>query len=273
MPEGPEIRRAADRIARAVEGRVAEEVFFGLPRLTEYADELTGRRVEGIETRGKAMLTHFDCGLSVYSHNQLYGRWYVVRAGTTPRTNRQLRFAIHTADRSALLYSASEIAVLETPRVGEHPFLAKLGPDVSMGQVDVKELRARLRDRRFRGRQLASLYLDQGFLAGLGNYLRAEILFAARVGPHRRPKDLDARAIRRLADKTIEVCGLAYRQKGVTLPTAKAERLQREGVPRRARKHWVYARGGRPCLKCRSRIERRDLGGRHIYLCPTCQGA
>jgi hypothetical protein len=109
MPEGPEIRRAADRIARAVEGRVAEEVFFGLPRLTEYADELTGRRVEGIETRGKAMLTHFDCGLSVYSHNQLYGRWYVVRAGAEPATNRDLRLALETATHRALLYSASEI--------------------------------------------------------------------------------------------------------------------------------------------------------------------
>ena len=271
MPEGPEIRRAADRIAKAVEGQVAESVFFAFPRLAEYADELTGRRVEAIETRGKAMLTHFDCGLSVYSHNQLYGRWYVVKAGTTPRTNRQLRFAIHTEAKSALLYSASEIAVLETPRVGEHPFLAKLGPDISMGQVDEKVVRARLRDDRFRRRQLASAYLDQGFLAGLGNYLRAEILFVARVAPHRKAKDLSAAEIRRLARATVEVCGRAYRLKGVTVPERTYRALEKSGEPRRRRRHWVYARGGRPCRKCGTTVERRDLGGRHIYLCPACQ--
>ncbi|WP_200345356.1 hypothetical protein [Halochromatium glycolicum] len=33
MPEGPEIRRAADRIAKAIDGQRLAEVRFGLPRL------------------------------------------------------------------------------------------------------------------------------------------------------------------------------------------------------------------------------------------------
>ena len=42
MPEGPEIRRAADRIARVLTGKELACVWFGLPRLMHYSDELCG---------------------------------------------------------------------------------------------------------------------------------------------------------------------------------------------------------------------------------------
>ncbi|MGF1465022.1 MAG: endonuclease VIII [Sandaracinaceae bacterium] len=271
MPEGPEIRRVADRLTKALVGEVAEEVAFGLPRLEAYGAELAGTRVEDVESRGKALLTHFDCGLTVYAHSLLYGRWYVTRRGNLPRTGRQLRFAVHTRERSALLYSASAIEVLARERLPEHPYLAGLGPDVSTGGLDVEVVRARLRDAAFRRRQLAGLYLDQGFLAGLGNYLRAEILFAARLAPTRRPVDLSAAEVRRLADATVTICRRAYAQKGVTLPARTAAALQRRGVPRRGRRHFVYGRAGQACRRCGRTVLRRDLGGRHLYLCPECQ--
>ena len=44
MPEGPEIRRAADRIERAVGGKVAEEVTFAFPHLQRFEPRLCGRR-------------------------------------------------------------------------------------------------------------------------------------------------------------------------------------------------------------------------------------
>ncbi len=35
MPEGPEIRTAADKIAKIIEGKVIEDIEVGLPRLLE----------------------------------------------------------------------------------------------------------------------------------------------------------------------------------------------------------------------------------------------
>jgi formamidopyrimidine-DNA glycosylase len=47
-----------------------------------------------------------------------------------------------------------------------------------------RDVSRRLNEPCLRNRSLGSLYLDQGFLAGIGNYLRSEILFAvfARAG-------------------------------------------------------------------------------------------
>ena len=106
MPEGPEIRRAADRIGRVLVGRTLSEVYFGLERLKPFEGMLRGATVETLTTHGKAMLTHFTNGLTLYSHNQLYGRWYVCRRGRTPATTRTLRVGLHTAAASALLFSA-----------------------------------------------------------------------------------------------------------------------------------------------------------------------
>ena len=169
MPEGPEIRRAADRVAGAIEGRIADEVFFAFDRLKPFENELAGRRVTEVTTRGKGMLTRFDSGLSVYTHNQLYGRWYVMRRDRLPKTNRQLRFAVRAGERRALLFSASEIEVLDVEAERAHSYLSRLGPDVLSQAPAVDELVARLEEPRFRGRQLAALLLDQSFVAGLGN--------------------------------------------------------------------------------------------------------
>ncbi len=91
MPEGPEIRRAADKIEAVLKDKTVEKVEFGLQPLKKFAKSLKGTTVLSLETRGKALLTHFDSGLTIYSHNQLYGIWKVVKRDKLPNTNRQLR--------------------------------------------------------------------------------------------------------------------------------------------------------------------------------------
>lgn len=123
MPEGPEIRKAADRVAQAIEGKRAIRVEFTQAKLKPWNNKLSNHIVRCIETRGKAMLTRFDNGLNIYSHNQLYGRWLYVPAGELPDTTRQLRLAIKTVNQWALLYSASNIEVLHDGDISQHPFL------------------------------------------------------------------------------------------------------------------------------------------------------
>ena len=156
-----------------------------------------------VEPRGKAMLIRFDNGLNIYSHNQLYGKWMVRRARSYPDTNRQLRLALHTAQKSALLYSASDIEVLPDEALGAHPFLRRIGPDVLDADVSPSQITQRLQDKAFYRRQLAILLLDQHFLCGLGNYLRSEILFDAGIYPTCRPTDCSLGSLKHLGESAI----------------------------------------------------------------------
>ncbi|MDJ0741289.1 MAG: endonuclease VIII [Gammaproteobacteria bacterium] len=269
MPEGPEIRRAADDLERALRLAPIDTVFFAFDQLRPFAERLHGRSVTAVDTRGKAMLIRFDNRLSIYSHNQLYGRWYVRKANSYPRTGRQLRLALHNAHKSALLYSASDIAVLTPAEVRAHPFLTRLGPDVLASDGDA--ILAQITRSEFRGRRLAALLLDQRFVAGVGNYLRSEILFVARLHPQYRPGDCSPAQLQALADAAVSVAQQSYRHRGVTNDLGDARRRKALGEPFAAYRHWVFARAGRPCRVCGGPIVQDTASSRRIYHCPVCQ--
>ncbi|MBT8107030.1 MAG: endonuclease VIII [Gammaproteobacteria bacterium] len=272
MPEGPEIRRAADKVAAVLVGKTIEKVSFGLPRLRRFEARLQGRAVTAVDTRGKAMLTRFDNDLCIYSHNQLYGRWYTVRRPRMPKTGRQLRIALQTDTHQALLYSASDIDVLDDKGLATHPFLSRVGPDILDRSLTANDVAARLCQPRFHRRALGSLYLDQRFLAGNGNYLRSEILWAASLDPVRKPASLAPCELQTLARETLRIARRSYRTRGVTVTRALADVLKASGQTYSEYRFHVFGRDGLPCHRCGTAIERRTMGSRNLFFCPSCQG-
>jgi len=274
MPEGPEIRLAADEVANALVPRRTTRVEFAFPELQRFEKQLQGHCVTEVATRGKAILTHFDNDLVIYSHNQLYGRWYIAKKGLYPDTGRQLRLAIHNDRYSALLCSASAIEVWQASELTRHPFLARLGPDLLSEAVDAETVVERLDSKRFRQRQLAGLLLDQGFLAGLGNYLRAEILTHAGLHPSLKPAQCDTEQLRKLAREIIDLTQRAYRTRGIINPPQLVARLKQKGLTTREQYRFnSYGRAGEPCHFCGTAIEFSNAGGRKMYFCPGCQPA
>jgi len=269
MPEGPEIRRAADRLAKAVIGKPLIEVFFAPAALKHHQQALVGRCIASIASRGKALLTRFDNGWTLYSHNQLYGVWQVVDAGARPDSNRSLRVALATSTCAILLYSASDISMWRTVELWRHPFLSKLGPDVLDPSVTVDVVGARFSDPRFARRSLAVLLLDQGFLAGMGNYLRSEVLFQAGLMPQRCPADLDADERDRLAFALLDVPRRSYRSRGIR----RTDGMKPDYVTSTATGFRMQAFGhaGEPCPRCGDMLVRREIAGRRLYLCAGCQ--
>ncbi|BDH46654.1 endonuclease 8 [Salmonella enterica subsp. enterica serovar Choleraesuis] len=262
MPEGPEIRRAADSLEAAICGKPLTKVWFAFAELERRAGELVGQRIVRIETRGKALLSHFSGGLTLYSHNQLYGVWRVAAPGSAPDTKRSLRVRLECADNAILLYSASDIELLDAGQLATQPFLQRIGPDVLNYQLSVEEVRARLLSPRFRGRALGSLLLDQSFLAGLGNYLRAEILWEARLRPTQRACELSEAELDSLASACLTIARLSYETRG------QVDENRHHGA---LFSFQVFHREGQACPRCGHLIARGMSNSRPFYWCPECQ--
>ena len=178
-----------------------------------------------------------------------------------------------TGRHAAILYSATEVALLDPAELDAHPLLARLGPDALDRATTPARVAVRLADPRFARTTLGHLLLDQGFVAGLGNYLRSDILHDAGLRATDRPCDLDAGAIARLAHAIVALPRRSYRTAGVTNDPARDARLAAAGVPFDDRRFLVYAREGRPCWTCGTTIRRVDAAGRGWFLCPACQPA
>jgi endonuclease-8 len=271
MPEGPEIWRSADKLNDALAGNEIKDCFFYHEELKSYERQLVGQTVKRVEPRAKALITYFDSDLCLYTHNQLYGKWMVAKAGSKPNTSRSLRVALHTNEYSALLYSASEIDVLSKHTLKDHSYLQKLGPDVVHPDTTVAMLLQQYEDDAFQNRKLATLLLDQSFLSGVGNYLRSEILFYANVNPLIKLRECTQEQKQRLAKASILLSRRSYETGGITNDPEIVEALKREKAKRKNYRHFVYGRTGKYCHKCGTQIEEDKTGGRKVYFCPSCQ--
>ncbi|MGP6134498.1 endonuclease VIII [Enterobacter chuandaensis] len=262
MPEGPEIRRAADSLEAAIKGKPLTDVWFAFPQLKPYESQLVGQTVTRIETRGKALLTHFSHNLTLYSHNQLYGVWRVVDADEQPQTTRVLRVRLQTAEKAILLYSASDIEMLTPEQLLTHPFLQRVGPDVLDMRLTASDVKARLLSPTFRNRQFSGLFLDQAFLAGLGNYLRVEILWEVGLAPQHKASQLSDEQLEALSHALLDIPRLSYNTRGVV------DENKHHGALFRFK---VFHRAGKKCERCGGVIEKTTLSSRPFYWCPYCQ--
>jgi endonuclease VIII len=272
MPEGPEIRREADALAHALAGKALLRVEYRVPGLARVARQLGQAKVTAVTARGKAMLISYDNGLTHYSHNQLYGSWRVDATGEgTPASGRAIRVVLATERHVATLYSATDIALLDARALAGHAFLAALGPDVLDRTTTPRTIATRLADPRFARRSLAALLLDQAFIAGLGNYLRSDILFAAKLRHTLRPAELSDSERSTLAAAIHALPRQSYRTHGITNELARAQRLAADGVAFADYRFLAYGRDGRGCYGCTAPIRRAEVGGRGVFFCPRCQ--
>lgn len=272
MPEGPEIYRAAAALDRALANKRIE-VALHYPPLKRRAKRLRGTQIVRVYSRSKAMLTEFDNGDVLYSHNQLYGEWQI-HGRDEPLLARQVRLIISTTSQRAVLYSATEFAWLNRDRINSHPYIAKLGPEVLAPEVSVATVASRLSA--FPRRVVADALLDQAVIAGLGNYLRADALFVALVDPFARIGELSNTELQRLALACIQLTRRSVEQEGVVRPLREYRHAMATATRHsRAHEHsrfYVFDREGLPCWRCGAEVSRVNRGGRGVFFCARCQG-
>jgi endonuclease-8 len=253
MPEGDTIHRAAGRINAALQGRELGLADAPNPRspLHNRVAELRGATMQEAEAFGKHLVAHFSNGLALHSHLGMNGRWFVAADGRLPYGKPWLRLA---SGRAVASQTGGKILRLVTEsRLRNDPALRRLGPDPLRPGFDLGEATDRLR-RLGAGREIGEALLDQEIIAGIGNAIRVEGLFQARVSPWRKVVELD--------DRELE------------LVVAESERVKRTTMAqgRRPRSLDRATRTG-GCPHCGTQIASRGQGddNRTAYWCPRCQ--
>jgi endonuclease-8 len=271
MPEGPEIRRARDELAKILLNQKVKQISFAFEHLKSFETLLAGQKIVSVESQGKAILTRLGNGYSIYSHNQLYGRWVVVPVKQYPKTSRQLRLAIHLSQYSALLYSASDIEVLNEQQLSEHSYLKKLGPELLSAEITEYDVYRRLTQKSYARRNLMTLLQDQSVLSGMGNYLCCEVLHVSKIHPLSRICDLTEGQIKLLAKNCLGLTRQSYQTSGITNTVDRVKRLKQQGVDFEDYRFHVYRRAGQVCYHCDELIVKEKYAGRMGYICPACQ--
>jgi endonuclease-8 len=243
VPEGDAIHRAARRLQPLVGERVEVETPHPRAAATGVAEQLDGRRLEGVQAVGKNLLLSFEGGLVLRSHLRMTGRWTVRPRGAAGRGRPWL---VLRGDASeAVLWNGP---VLELNKRA----VRRLGPDILATPPDFERMVANVR-RGDRERSIGEVVLDQRVVAGIGNVWKTEALWLARVSPWRPAGDITDEELRSVLDAAAEVM----------------RRSLQSGTDRRT----IYRAAGRPCPRCQTAIESWGQGddNRTADWCPKCQ--
>lgn len=259
MPEGDTLLRAANKLTRAIVGKVVTGYRSVLPEAA--SPDRVGRTVSRVEAHGKNLFVHFDDGRVLHSHLRMTGSWQVYRRGEPwRRPAREARVVIECGMAIAVCFNAP-VLVMMSERRAEH-VVADLGPDVLEEEaafdpdVIVRRLRARS------DLTIGEAVMHQGLLAGIGNIYKSETLFVCRVDPWA--------PMGTLSDEVLRAIVVEARQLMARNVIDPRMRSTRAGGG-----YFVYKRRGDPCRECGTTIEmwRQGDAGRSTYYCPQCQGA
>ncbi|GAA3438819.1 hypothetical protein GCM10018954_084380 [Kutzneria kofuensis] len=150
---------------------------------------------------------------------------------------------------------------------------ARLGPDPLRRDADPERAWRRISKSRV---SVAALLLDQAVLAGVGNVYRAEVLFRHGIDPMLAGRQLDRELWGSIWADLVEL--MRYGVKVGRIDTVRPEHdPEVTGRAPRQDRHggevYVYRRTGQPCLVCGTPVATKELAGRNLYWCPTCQPA
>lgn len=252
MPEGDTIHRVAMRMDAALVGKRIERAASPSPRSPIHArgGELAGCRLERAEAKGKHLLLHFSGDAVVHSHLGMNGRWLVRADGRLPFGEPWLLLASGSTIGSVT--GGKILRLVSAARARSDPALLQLGPDPLHPDFDPEAAVGRLLGWTPTETVGAAL-LDQSLIAGIGNVIRVEACFLARVNPWRFVSSLTE----------AEALELVERSRWI----------MRTAIRTGSRPKQIYGRNRMPCPRCGGRIRIQGQGddNRVTYWCEGCQ--
>jgi endonuclease-8 len=179
-----------------------------------------------------------------------------------------VRVRLLASDAVADLRGPTACEVLQPEEV--QSVIAKLGPDPLVNDAD--EGRERFVSAAIRKpTPIGLLLMDQNVVSGIGNVYRAELLFRARLDPHRPGRLVPRETLERLWDDWTYLLALGVKTGQMMTMDDLSDEDYRNALAHRDDRHWVYHRAGEPCRVCGTPIVMELAGGRKLYYCPVDQ--
>ncbi len=274
MPELPEVETILRGLKERVLGRRISAVEVLHPLVVrgsrdEFARKVTGRLIESVERKGKAL------AMRLASQNGDAPLYLLLRLGMTGQfilAPREAPREPHTHARLALEEGAEELRYRDIRRFGRLCCLTRPELDAVFSRLgpDAREITEAQFLRALKGRcgAIKSWLMNQALVSGLGNIYADEVLFEARIHPLARAGRIPLsaahrlhRAVRKILDRAVGLQGTSFR-----------DYIDIEGRPGNfLLRLKVYQRTNEPCRRCRTPIRRVIVSGRSSHFCPHCQ--
>jgi DNA-formamidopyrimidine glycosylase len=205
MPEGPIVKAITEALDILLKNKKLKDIKVlggryrrhGLPELSSIKKDLP-LKIISVRSKGKFIYFTLSKGWYIWNTLGLNGWW-------TTEEKKHNNVLLKT-DKNFFYNDSRNFGTIKFSNSKDdlQRKLDSLGPDM-LGKTDVKVFIKRLRKKE--NKSLAVVLMDQKVISGIGNYLRAEILYECKYNPHKLIKERTDRELRRLykcAQKIIQ---------------------------------------------------------------------
>ncbi len=292
MPELPEVETIRLGLLSMLPGLIITSVEVETPKSfpndPEVVDsQMIGAKITDVDRRGKGLIIGLDTGYSLLIHLKMTGQ-LVFRFHTKTGAregfggghptdsligrlpDRSTRVSISFEDGSKLFFNDQRkfgwMKLVETAKVAEDSFIAKLGPEMLSPDFTFESFRLRLMRRK--RTSIKAAIMDQSVMAGVGNIYADEGLYAARIHPATLVERVSTVKLKRLYEALREVMQLSISLGGSSDKNYVDAEGKKGSYLTFAK---VFRREGQPCERCSAPLIKLRVAGRGTHICPHCQ--
>lgn len=237
MPEGPEIYIYAQYLDQVCKGRMVLDVT--LHQDSKFKDctlysPIRGKTIEQVSSKGKKIIFAFEDKSYLISSLGLEGSWIIGSLEDHP--SRHLSVDILLSDdgnggdsrnnRHLMFYDTRHFGCLDYCKdfyelqnrlkaVGPSWIPSKMFPYV----ITPEDFYGCLQSKRLKTKPIMEYLMEQKHFSGVGNYIRADALYLARISPHRYINDISETEALRLFEAINQIMETASKLKGHSLRT------------------------------------------------------
>lgn len=200
MPEGPEVTIIALGLNKILKNKQIINLEFnsrsrynkkspdGFLEFINAINSIDGIFVSKVKNKGKFIYWCFNNGMVAFQTLGMSGGWYQI---DKPHAGMILTYLDGTTMKKLYYNDQRRFGTIKffSPNIAERELNSKLktiGPDM-LNDKDFteREFISRLSNTKYKNKQLTHIITDQKVISGVGNYLRAEALYRAKLNPHR----------------------------------------------------------------------------------------
>lgn len=238
MPEGPEVKIVVDQLKARVVGKKINWLAENGGRYkttrpigeSEFLDALNpdGLLIKNVEAKGKFIYWTLQDDWSIWNTLGMSGTWSMEKHKHTA-----LSFQIGPADKAYDALNDEYVRFVDMRHFGTLKFvkgkeaLVEKLQTIGWDWLDRKHSVTAIwwyfdtARKELKEKPIGVILMDQSIFAGVGNYLRAEILYQARISPWRKLKDITYDELKTICEATHEIMLNSYNSNGATISTYK----------------------------------------------------
>lgn len=228
MPEGPEVKIITNWLSAYATGWKILDCADVYKKKTGYAS-LKGCIIDKVTCKGKQIFFHLKSptGVMTYINNRLAmeGKWTSteeahMRFWFKLKMNTEGTGGTEGAEDSKMLYFCDTRNFGGLDLLSQNGYLdklSKIGPDLLSGDVTLDEYKSKITYSRIKGKQVCDFLMEQKYFSGIGNYLKAEILYICKIRPDRVLSSLHPVDILNLYNISLYIIKESYSHGGLTI--------------------------------------------------------